>query len=47
MDALGAALVEFDADDAIGVIVIAGGTRAFAAGADISVMVDVGLQRRL
>ena len=38
MDALGAALLELDADDAIGAIVIAGGARAFAAGADISAM---------
>ncbi len=42
MDALGTALVELDADDAIGAIVIAGGTRAFAAGADISAMAEWG-----
>ncbi|MDP4300854.1 enoyl-CoA hydratase [Leptothrix discophora] len=38
MDALGAALLAFDADAAIGAIVITGGERAFAAGADIAVM---------
>ena len=36
MDQLGAALLAFDADDAIGCIVITGSERAFAAGADIS-----------
>jgi len=40
MDALGEALLAFDADEAIGAIVIAGGPRAFAAGADISAMSD-------
>ena len=35
MNALGAALTAFDADDSIGVIVIEGSSRAFAAGADI------------
>jgi cyclohex-1-ene-1-carboxyl-CoA hydratase len=40
MDALGAALLAFDADDGIGAIVIAGGAKAFAAGADIAAMVD-------
>lgn len=40
MDALGAALLAFDADDAIGVIVVTGGPKAFAAGADIAAMVD-------
>jgi enoyl-CoA hydratase len=38
MDELGAALLAFDADDAIGAIVLTGNERAFAAGADISVM---------
>jgi len=38
MDALGHALLAFDHDDAIGAIVIAGGARAFAAGADIAAM---------
>ena len=38
MDALGEALLAFDADDGIGAILITGGDRAFAAGADISVM---------
>ena len=40
MDALGAALLAFDADEAIGAIVITGGAKAFAAGADIAVMAD-------
>jgi cyclohex-1-ene-1-carboxyl-CoA hydratase len=40
MDALGDALRAFDADVDIGAIVIAGGERAFAAGADIAAMVD-------
>ena len=38
MDALGAALLAFDANDAIGAIVITGNDRAFAAGADIAAM---------
>jgi enoyl-CoA hydratase len=38
MDRLGAALLEMDADSAIGCIVITGNARAFAAGADISVL---------
>jgi|ERR1039457_284713 enoyl-CoA hydratase/carnithine racemase len=42
MDALGAALLAFDADDGIGAIVISGGPKAFAAGADIAAMVDWG-----
>ena len=40
MNALGAALLAFDADDEIGAIVITGSSRAFAAGADISAMAD-------
>lgn len=40
MDELGAALLEFDADDGIGAIVIAGNDKAFAAGADIGAMKD-------
>jgi cyclohex-1-ene-1-carboxyl-CoA hydratase len=40
MDALGAALLAFDADAAIGAIVITGSDKAFAAGADIEVMAD-------
>lgn len=40
MDALGAALLAFDGDAGIGTIVITGGTRAFAAGADIEAMAD-------
>lgn len=40
MDALGAALLAFDADTAIGAIVITGGDRAFAAGADIDAMAN-------
>lgn len=38
MDELGAALLAFDADEAIGSIVITGSERAFAAGADIGMM---------
>jgi enoyl-CoA hydratase len=38
MDELGAALTTFDADEAIGCIVITGSEKAFAAGADISKM---------
>jgi enoyl-CoA hydratase len=38
MDELGAALREFDADEAIGAIVVTGNEKAFAAGADIGVM---------
>jgi enoyl-CoA hydratase len=38
MDELGAALKAFDADDAIGCIVVTGSEKAFAAGADISAM---------
>ncbi|HRO59416.1 MAG TPA: enoyl-CoA hydratase [Burkholderiaceae bacterium] len=40
MDALGKALLAFDADDAIGAIVITGNDKAFAAGADIAAMAD-------
>jgi enoyl-CoA hydratase len=40
MDAFGAALLALDADDAIGALVVAGGPKAFAAGADIAAMVD-------
>jgi enoyl-CoA hydratase len=40
MQELGAALAGFDADDGIGAIVIAGGEKAFAAGADIGAMRD-------
>ncbi|MCO5979322.1 enoyl-CoA hydratase-related protein [Ideonella oryzae] len=40
MDALGAALLAFDDDPAIGAIVITGNERAFAAGADIAAMAD-------
>ena len=42
MDALGAALLAFDADSAIGAIVITGSDKAFAAGADIAAMADYG-----
>ena len=41
MDALGAALLAFDADDSIGCIVLTGSERAFAAGADISAIADM------
>lgn len=40
MDELGQALVAFDADDAIGAIVITGSDKAFAAGADIAAMAN-------
>ena len=40
MDQLGAALLAFDADPQIGAIVITGGAKAFAAGADIEAMAD-------
>ena len=40
MDQLGAALLAFDADAQVGAIVITGGARAFAAGADIEAMAD-------
>ena len=40
MDALGQALLVFDADEAIGAIVITGSAKAFAAGADIAAMAD-------
>ncbi|MES2714177.1 MAG: enoyl-CoA hydratase-related protein [Pseudomonadota bacterium] len=40
MDALGAALLRLDADERIGAIVITGGPKAFAAGADIAAMAD-------
>ncbi len=38
MDELGAALLAFDADDTIGCMILTGGEKAFAAGADISAM---------
>jgi enoyl-CoA hydratase len=38
MDELGAALRAFDADDAIGCIILTGNEKAFAAGADIAAM---------
>jgi cyclohex-1-ene-1-carboxyl-CoA hydratase len=40
MDALGQALLAFDADEAIGAIVVTGNAKAFAAGADIAAMAD-------
>jgi enoyl-CoA hydratase len=40
MNELGAALDAFESDDEIGAIVIAGGERAFAAGADVLAMKD-------
>ncbi|HUN68251.1 MAG TPA: enoyl-CoA hydratase [Burkholderiales bacterium] len=44
MQELGAALYGFDADDGIGAILIAGGEKAFAAGADIGAMKDFDFQ---
>jgi len=38
MDELGAALKAFDADDAIGAMIVTGSAKAFAAGADIGAM---------
>jgi enoyl-CoA hydratase len=38
MDELGAALTAFDADDAIGCMIVTGSEKAFAAGADIAAM---------
>lgn len=40
MDELGSALLEFDADDVVGCIIITGSEKAFAAGADIAAMAD-------
>ena len=40
MDALGEALLTFDADAGIGAIVVTGSAKAFAAGADIEAMAD-------
>ena len=40
MDELGDALLKFDSDEAIGCIVITGGEKAFAAGADIGAMAE-------
>jgi len=42
MDELGASLLAFDADAAIGAIVVTGSAKAFAAGADIAAMKDLG-----
>jgi len=42
MDELGAALKAFDADDAIGCIIVTGSEKAFAAGADIGSMASYG-----
>jgi enoyl-CoA hydratase len=44
MQELGAALYGFDADDAVGAIVITGNEKAFAAGADIGAMKDFDFQ---
>jgi len=40
MDALGEALLAWDADEGLGAIVLTGGARVFAAGADIAAMAD-------
>jgi enoyl-CoA hydratase len=40
MDGLGQALLALDADDGIGALVVTGGPKAFAAGADIAAMAD-------
>jgi len=44
VDAIGAALAAFEADDGIGAIVITGNEKAFAAGADIGAMADFDYQ---
>lgn len=44
VDAIGAALDTFEADDTIGAIVITGNEKAFAAGADIGVMAEFDYQ---
>ncbi|MDM0043097.1 enoyl-CoA hydratase [Variovorax dokdonensis] len=44
MDELGQALMAFDADEAIGCIIITGSEKAFAAGADISAMAKYSFQ---
>ena len=41
MDALGEALLAFDRDDDIGCIILTGGSRAFAAGADVDAIRDM------
>ena len=45
MDDLGAALMAFDRDDAIGCIIVTGNEKAFAAGADIAAMKDYDFQK--
>jgi enoyl-CoA hydratase/carnithine racemase len=47
MDELGQALKAFDADDAIGCMIVTGSEKAFAAGADIGAMASYDLCRRL
>jgi enoyl-CoA hydratase len=42
MDELGRALLDFDADEAVGCIVVTGSEKAFAAGADIQAMSGLG-----
>ena len=42
MDELGSALKAFDADDSVGCIILTGSEKAFAAGADISIMAKYG-----
>ena len=42
MDELGRALLAFDADEAVGCIVVTGSEKAFAAGADIGAMAQLG-----
>jgi enoyl-CoA hydratase len=44
MQELGGALLGFDADDAVGAILLTGNEKAFAAGADIGVMKDFDFQ---
>jgi enoyl-CoA hydratase len=46
IDKLGSAVNEFEADSAVGAIVVTGGDQAFAAGADIKEMAQLTPMRR-
>ncbi len=47
MDELGKALLDFDSREEIGAIVLAGSPKAFAAGADVAAMKDLGFREAL
>jgi enoyl-CoA hydratase len=47
LDELGQALLDFDADDEVGAIVVTGSEKAFAAGADIKEMAEAGAVQML